>query len=99
MPGVQQTNHTAQLNEIAQVPGIDVLFVGPFDLGNNIGRPILDGVMHSELKDAIARIQDIARANQKSTGIYATSGDQAREYANQGFHMVSLSQNVEVIVF
>lgn len=36
------------LESIAAVDGVDVLFVGPFDLGNNIGRPILDGVMHEE---------------------------------------------------
>jgi len=70
------------------VPGIDVLFVGPFDLGNNIGHPILSGTMHDELKEAIAKIQRAAKENNKSTGIYSTSGDQAREFADQGFNMV-----------
>ena len=73
------------------MPGVDVLFIGPFDLGNNIGRPILDGTMHQELKDAIVNIQEVARENNKSTGIYAISGDQAREFADQGFHMVKPS--------
>ncbi|KAI0406886.1 Pyruvate/Phosphoenolpyruvate kinase-like domain-containing protein [Xylaria palmicola] len=44
------------VEEIAEVPGIDVLFVGPFDLGNNIGHPILDGVMKPELEQAIDRV-------------------------------------------
>ncbi|KAL8771111.1 MAG: hypothetical protein Q9209_003282 [Squamulea sp. 1 TL-2023] len=77
------------IEEIAKVPGIDVLFCGPFDLGNNIGHPILDGTMHNELKEAITKIQRAAKRNQKASGIYATSGDQAREYADQGFQMVS----------
>ena len=70
------------------MPGIDVLFVGPFDLGNNIGHPILDGTMHTELKEAIAKVQRVAKENKISSGIYATSGDQAREFADQGFQMV-----------
>jgi len=70
------------------VPGIDVLFVGPFDLGNSIGHSIVDGTMHDELKEAIARIQQAAKENDKSSGIYSTSGDQAREFADQGFNMV-----------
>lgn len=70
------------------MPGIDVLFVGPFDLGNNIGRSILDDTMHDELKQAVAKIQDVAKANNKSSGIYSTSGDQARQFADQGFQMV-----------
>ena len=79
----------AQVDAIAKVPGVDVLFVGPFDLGNAIGYSIVDGVVHDELKKAIAKIQRAAKENEKSSGIYATSGDQARVYADQGFNMVS----------
>ncbi|KAL6718079.1 hypothetical protein ACLMJK_004164 [Lecanora helva] len=78
------------VDAIAKVPGIDVLFVGPFDLGNNIGHPILSAGMHDELKAAIAKIQEAAKANEKSTGIFSTSGEQAREFADQGFNMVSV---------
>ena len=63
--------------------------MGPFDLGNNIGHSIIDGTMHGELKQAVAKIQRAAKENEKSSGIYATSGDQAREFADQGFNMVS----------
>lgn len=62
--------------------------MGPFDLGNNIGYPIIDGTMHDELKEAIAKIQRAAKENKKSSGIYSVSGDQARHFADQGFNMV-----------
>ena len=45
--------------------------------------------MHEELKQAIAKVQRVAKENKISSGIYATSGDQAREFADQGFQMVS----------
>jgi 4-hydroxy-2-oxoheptanedioate aldolase len=45
--------------------------------------------MDPELKEAIALIQKSAKEHNKSTGIYATSGEQARQFADQGFHMVS----------
>ena len=66
--------------------------MGPFDLGNNIGHSIVDGTMHDELKEAIAKIQRAAKDNKKSSGIYCTSGDQAREFADRGFNMVSPCQ-------
>ncbi|KAL8831366.1 MAG: hypothetical protein Q9170_005329 [Blastenia crenularia] len=88
---VETRDALQNVDEIAKVPGIDVLFCGPFDLGNNLGHPILDGVMHDELKEAIARIQRAAKENNKASGIYATSGDQARQYADQGFQMVSVA--------
>ena len=76
-----------------------MLFVGPFDLGNSTGHPIIDGMMHSDLKEAISKIQRAAKENKKSSGIYSTSGDQARDFADQGFNMVSpqdLSLSVNV---
>lgn len=77
------------VNEIAAVPGIDVLLIGPFDLGNNIGHPIIDGHVAEELTAAIERIRKAAVDNGKKAGIYCTSGEEARKYADKGFHMVS----------
>lgn len=77
-----------QIDAIAKVQGIDVLFVGPYDLGNNIGHPILDGTMDETLKEAVARIQVVAKDNNRYSGIYAMAGDQARLFADQGFQMV-----------
>lgn len=79
------------VDAIAKVRGVDVLLVGPFDLGNNIGHPILDGSMSQELRNAIEKVLRTANENGKRAGIYATSGDQARAYADQGFHMVCSS--------
>lgn len=67
--------------------GIDVLLVGPYDLGNNIGHPVT-GDFAPELKAAMERIRTAAANAGKKSGIYATSGDQARAYADQGFDMV-----------
>ena len=72
--------------------------MGPFDLGNNIGHPILDGTMQEELKAAIARIQEVAKVNKKSTGIYSTSGEQARTFADQGFNMVDKSPSSNPLI-
>lgn len=74
---------------IARVDGIDVLFIGPYDLGNNIGHPVT-GEFAPELKTAIETIRKAATAAGKSSGIYATSGEQARTYADQGFNMISV---------
>lgn len=78
------------------MPGIDVLFVGPYDLGNNIGHSILDGTMHETLKKAVARIQAAAKANKRCSGIYTAAGDQARQFADQGFQMVDAERSEEI---
>ncbi|ORY62214.1 Pyruvate/Phosphoenolpyruvate kinase-like domain-containing protein [Pseudomassariella vexata] len=59
------------LEEIAAVPGIDLLFVGPLDLGNNIGYPILHGVMRPELEEAIDLVLTVAHKAGKKCGVLA----------------------------
>ena len=76
-----------QADAIAKVDGIDVLLVGPYDLGNNLGHPVT-GDFAPELETAIETIRTAAASAGKKSGIYATSGEQARAYADQGFNMV-----------
>ena len=78
----------AQVEQIANVPGIDVLFVGPWDLGNNLGFPV-KGDFAPELKEAIAKVQKVAEAAGKKSGIYCPNGDFGRKFADEGFQMVS----------
>ncbi|KAL1302872.1 hypothetical protein AAFC00_003200 [Neodothiora populina] len=87
----------ANIHEIAAVPGVDSLLIGPFDLGNNLGFPILQGKMHEELKRAIDTIHEAAKKAGKTTGIYCTSGEQAQEYADRGFDMISAVTDVAAL--
>ena len=85
------------VDEIAAVPGIDVLFVGPFDLGNNIGHPIVDGEMHVNLRAAIAKVLKAAKSAGKQAGIFCTSGEQSKFYADQGFQMINVATDMHVL--
>lgn len=85
------------VEEIAAVPGIDVLFVGPFDLGNNIGHPILNGVIKPELEQAIDRILEATNKAGKKCGFFATGGEQAKQYADKGFHMISVALDATLL--
>ncbi|GAD91497.1 HpcH/HpaI aldolase/citrate lyase family protein [Paecilomyces variotii No. 5] len=76
-----------RVKEIAAVPGIDVFFIGTFDLGVSIGHPILGPLKpDQDLIDAVQSIQAGVDAAGKASGIYCDTGEQAREYAHQDFH-------------
>ena len=64
---------------------------------NNIGFPILRGVVMPELKDAIARIFAATRRARKKCGIFAVSGEQAKIFAEQGFDMISVAADFPVL--
>ncbi|KAK4101661.1 Phosphoenolpyruvate/pyruvate domain-containing protein [Parathielavia hyrcaniae] len=76
MVQVETQEALESVEEIA--PLVDVVFVGPFDLGNNIGHPIIGGKMDPELDEAITRILKATVAAGKKCGIYCSSGEEAR---------------------
>lgn len=97
MVQIETKEAVENVDGIAAVPGIDVLFVGPFDLGNNIGRPIINGEMHDELHAAIAKVLKAANAAGKKAGIFCTSGEQSNKYARDGFHMISVATDTLIL--
>ncbi len=72
------------LEDIAAVPGIDVLFVGPGDLG---ARLRTWGGM--ELDEAIARVADAAARHGKAWGIPAGSPELIARYRQQGAQLLA----------
>lgn len=85
------------VDEIAAVPGLDILFVGPFDLGNNIGHPVINGVMSEELQTGVKKVLEAAQKKGKQAGIFCTGAEQARKYAEMGFRMVSCATDVLIL--
>lgn len=76
-----------QVEAIAAVDGIDVLWVGHFDLTNFLGIPgEFDNPIYME---AIARIVAAGRQHKKGLGFMAASADWARQYKKLGFNMLA----------
>ncbi|PWY75438.1 Phosphoenolpyruvate/pyruvate domain-containing protein [Aspergillus heteromorphus CBS 117.55] len=81
------------VEEIAAVEGIDVLFIGPFDLSKNMG--VVRGGQEHEA--AIQRVLKATHDAGKKAAIFCTDGNDAKERIRQGFDMVSVNTDVGVI--
>lgn len=88
-----------QVKEIAGVDGIDVLFIGPNDLGNSIGHPMVlnGGKTAPELDQAIATIHKAAQDAGKFSGMYTGTGEQAKKYADEGFNMINTANDIAIV--
>ena len=75
------------VEDIAAVDGVDVIWIGQFDLTNFLGVP---GEFDSPTYlDAVARISKAARDAGKALGIMAPSTEWAQSYAAEGFNMIA----------
>jgi len=83
-----ETEHGLEnVEEIAAVEGIDVLWVGHFDLTNFLGIP---GEFDNKIyRDALKRVVKAGRRHGKGLGFMAGDETWAREYKRHGFNMLA----------
>jgi 4-hydroxy-2-oxoheptanedioate aldolase len=74
------------LDAILETPGMDVLFVGPSDLGQSMGYAGQYG--HPEVEEVIQQVVDRARARGVALGIVAADAAGTNARLAQGFQMV-----------
>lgn len=92
---IENTHALEQVDEIAAVPGIDVLFVGPRDLSYDLGVPgDLDAPV---FQDALKRILAASDAAGLATGILAPDAATARRYADDGFRFIGIGSDATLL--
>lgn len=83
------------IDDIAAVDGVDGLFVGPADLAASLGH--LGNPGHPEVQQAIAHAKARIDAAGKPAGIFATSPEDARYRAEEGFSFISIGTDIGLL--
>lgn len=93
---IESAEGLANVEAIAAVDGIDVLFVGPTDLGTALG---LDGDPHDPtFREALARVAAAARMHGKVAGSLVRDQKQAEAYAALGYRFIALGSDRSMVV-
>ena len=85
-----------RLGEIADVSGLDGVFIGPSDLSASMGH--LGDPGHADVQAAIEAAVGPIRAAGKAAGILATSVPDARRYLDWGYQFVACNVDVRIFV-
>ncbi len=79
------------LDEMLTVDGVDVVFVGPFDLTQALG--VIGEPNHPKVLEAIDMVVKKVRAAGKAAGIIAADADKAKQLIDKGFQLVILGSD------
>ncbi len=80
----------AQVESIAETPGIDALFIGPYDLSTMLSGGKAQDVAAPEVERAIDQICAAAKKAGKIPGIYCNGAERALTMAKRGFRFVTV---------
>jgi 2-dehydro-3-deoxyglucarate aldolase/4-hydroxy-2-oxoheptanedioate aldolase len=92
---VESRSGLDEVEAIAEVDGIDVLFLGPTDLSHALGIP--GRFDDPAFGAAMARIGRAARAAGKAAGALVTSPEDVGRYAAEGFTVLGISSEASIL--
>lgn len=82
------------LEEILKVPGIDVVFIGPYDLSQSMGIP--GEVDHPDLVKKVREVVEICKKRNMLVGTFVDNQEQARKWVTAGVHYIAYSVDVGI---
>lgn len=87
IPMIETAEAVARIEEILDVDGIDMIYVGPNDLAFEIDGDV--GFPRPKSEAALARVLEAATRRGIPAGIFCGSAEEARTRADQGFRLVT----------
>jgi len=92
---VETPGGVADADAIAALPGVDMLWLGHFDLTNFMGIP--GEFEHPDYLAAVTRVVEAARRHGKPAGILALDDGWARRYHALGFRVFACGLDVQLL--
>jgi 2-dehydro-3-deoxyglucarate aldolase/4-hydroxy-2-oxoheptanedioate aldolase len=91
---IESTNGLENVEQIAATPGVDVVWVGHFDLSQSMGIPARFDA--PEFLNGLRKVVEAARRHGKHAGIQPGNLDQAAQWMDIGFNVVSWASDIAV---
>jgi 4-hydroxy-2-oxoheptanedioate aldolase len=80
------------LDDIAATPGIDMIFIGPYDLSSSMGA--LGAVQYEHIEAVVSKVLEVTKRHGKFAGIFTKDSEEAAFYASLGFHFIIVSTDI-----
>ena len=84
------------IDEILEVEGVDILFIGPYDLSQSLGLP--GQVNNPVVVDAMMKIVDKAKAKNKVIGCFVDTPEDLKMWRELGLQYLSYSVDVGIFM-
>jgi len=91
---IESTRGLANLDAIAHTEGVDVLWVGHFDLTQSMGIP--GRFQHPEFLAAMRRVAEAAQKFGRRAGIQPGTMEQAEQFLEMGYNVLSFASDIAV---
>ncbi|RAR47246.1 HpcH/HpaI aldolase family protein [Flavobacterium lacus] len=93
---IEGTEAISNLNEILELDGFDILFVGPYDLSQSLGVP--GQITHTKVREEILKIRARAKENKVKLGSFADNVETYNFLIENDFEYIAYSVDVSLFI-
>ena len=93
---VETPESVDHIEEIASVPGVDMIFVGPADLSATCGHPL--NPAHPDVERRIARTAETAGRHGVALGTVSRTPEEVRHRVEQGFQFLVIAADTGLLL-
>ena len=95
VPQVEHKKAVDNLEEIVKVPGLETVFVGPYDLSGSLGK--LGKVNDPEVIEIIRKVQTTCARAGIVTGIFGVDENAVKPYIDRGYSLIAVGTDTSYI--
>jgi len=92
---IESKEGLANLESILEVPGIDVIYIGPLDLSQALGYP--GQIEHPVVQETIKSMVKTIRNKNIAVGIHVSNTEQAKYWAENGIQYFTIGMDVSLL--
>ena len=92
---IEHIDAVNNIEEIIKVPGIDALFIGPYDLSASMGKT--GQVTDPDVQEAIAHVKKVAEEAKMPLGIFGANADAVKAYIQDGYTLITVGIDTMLI--
>ena len=89
---IEHRDAVSNVDQILSVPGIDAVFIGPYDLSGSLG--LLGQISHADVTTAISAVRTACLRRNSTYGIYCGNAEQARAEISAGARLIAIGTDL-----
>jgi 2-dehydro-3-deoxyglucarate aldolase len=88
---IEHKEAVANIEDIVKVPGIDCLFIGPYDLSTSMGKP--GNTTDPDVQNAISTVKNYADRAKIPLGIFGPTAEAVKPYIQSGYTLLAVGMD------
>ena len=95
VPQCETVEGLSEIEDIAKIEDVDVIFFGPFDMSQSMG--IIGKVKSEKVESAACKVLEACKSNGKEAGIFVPDANEAKKRIEQGFKFITIGMDCAII--